>query len=331
MVKVKKQMNIIEVEQLRKNYKEIKAVKGISFFIKQGEIFGLLGPNGAGKSTTIKILVTLLKASGGRAWINGFDINKESQKVRSSVGIIFQDPSLDERLTAWENLYFHSRLYHVPQSQIAERINRSLELVELSERKKHLVRNFSGGMKRRLEIARGIIHTPKVLFLDEPTLGLDPQTRVNIWQYLSNLRKSTGITMLLTTHYMEEAEICDRIAIMDHGEIIALDTPDNLKKGLKKDIVILTVDNNEAVAPLIRQEFGVETISADGEIRISVENARTFIPLLFKKFSEQINSVDIKKPSLEDVFIKLTGKKIREEEASGTDKLREMVKRRRRH
>ncbi len=304
------------------------AVKDISFTIKEGEIFGLLGPNGAGKSTTIKMLVTLLKSSGGTAKINGFDIDRENKKVRKSVGIIFQDPSLDERLTAWENLYFHSKLYHIPSSRIKDCINNALELVDLTSRKDDLVMNFSGGMKRRLEIARGVIHSPKILFLDEPTIGLDPQTRKHIWQYLEGLRKTNRLTMLLTTHYMEEAEISDRIAIIDHGEIIALDTPENLKKNLKKDFLLIKSDNNEKFSALIKKHFKIEPEMENGVIRLAVEDGKTFLPLLFRQFAGYITSVDIKKPGLEDVFIKLTGRKIREEEASSTDKLRNNVKRR---
>jgi ABC-2 type transport system ATP-binding protein len=320
-------MNIIEVRSLTKKFKEIIAVNDISFSIKEGEIFGLLGPNGAGKSTTIKILVTLLKSTSGSAKVNGFDVDSESRKVRNSVGIIFQDPSLDERLTAWENLYFHSRLYHVPKKEIKERITKVLDLVDLSERKKDLVMNYSGGMKRRLEIARGIIHTPNVLFLDEPTIGLDPQTRAHMWQYLLDLRKKRKLSMLLTTHYMDEAEICDRIAIIDHGRIIALDTPENLKKNLKKDVITIVSVNNEKMLVSIKEKFNIDASLDNGKVKFSVENGKTFIPLLLRKFPDEITSVDIKSPSLEDVFINLTGRNIRDEEASSKDKLRSMVKR----
>jgi ABC-2 type transport system ATP-binding protein len=321
-------MNIVEIEHLKKSFGAIQAVKDISFGIREGEIFGLLGPNGAGKSTTIKILATLLKAGGGSVRINGFDVNRESRKVRNSIGIIFQDPSLDERLTAWENLYFHSKFYHVPEAEIEERIRRALDLVELTDRKDHLVGNFSGGMKRRLEIARGIIHIPTVLFLDEPTIGLDPQTRTYIWRYLLDLRNNRKLTMLLTTHYMEEAEICDRIAIIDHGEIIALDTPDNLKRILKHDIVTISAKDNEEMAGQLKRDYAIDSRAEDNSLTFPVENGETFVPRLFNKYAGQITSVLIKKPTLEDVFIRLTGRRIREEEASSTDKLRGAVKRR---
>jgi len=323
-------LNIIHVEKLKKSFGEIKAVKEVSFDVKEGEIFGLLGPNGAGKSTIIKILVTILRKDGGTATINNFDVEKEQNKVRKSVGIIFQDPSLDERLTAWENLYFHSKFYHIPSKEIKNRINHALDLVDLSDRKKEIVINFSGGMKRRLEIARGIIHTPKVLFLDEPTIGLDPQTRKYIWQYLVDLRDKQKLTMLLTTHYMEEAEICDRIAIMDNGNIIALDTPENLKSSIQNDLIILTTDNNLEFSMLVKEKFNIEPMLDDGVLEIPVNNGKTFLPKLFEMAGSRILSADIKKPSLEDAFINLTGKKIREEEASSKDKLRDSVKRRRR-
>ncbi len=321
-------MDIIEVDHLQKSFGAIRAVKDISFSIREGEIFGLLGPNGAGKSTTIKVMATLLKADGGLVRINGFDVNRESQKVRNCIGIIFQDPSLDERLTARENLYFHSKLYHVPGSQVDERIDRALDLVELTDRKDHLVMDFSGGMKRRLEIARGIIHVPTVLFLDEPTIGLDPQTRTYIWQYLLNLRKTRKLTMLLTTHYMEEAEICDRIAIIDHGEIIVLDTPDNLKQQLKHDVITVSAKNNADLTGFLRREYAIEPVAEDNFLTFPIENGETFIPQLFGRYQGRITSILIKKPSLEDVFIKLTGRRIRKEEASAQEKLRGSVKRR---
>ncbi|MCL4385263.1 MAG: ATP-binding cassette domain-containing protein [Cyanobacteria bacterium] len=323
--------NIIKVENLKKSFGEIKAVDGVSFNVKEGEIFGLLEPNGAGKSTIIKILVTILRKDSGIATINNFDVEKEQNNVRKSVGIIFQDPSLDERLTAWENLYFHSKFYHVPPKEIKDRINKSLNLIGLLERKKDIVLNFSGGMKRRLEIARSIIHTPKVLFLDEPTIGLDPQTRNYIWDYLVNLRNTQKLTMLLTTHYMDEAEICDRIAIIDHGKIIALDTPDNLKRSIENDIITLTTDNNSEMLKIIKEKFNIDPILNNGILQIPAKDGKTFLPKLFKVAGVMISSADIKRPSLEDVFIKLTGRKIREEEASSRDKLRESVKRRNRH
>lgn len=224
---------IIQVKKLEKKFGDFTAVKGISFNVERGEIFGFVGPNGAGKSTSIGILATLMSPTGGEAKLNGFDVVRQRSMVRRSIGIIFQDPSLDGELTAWENLYFHAMLYNVPKDLFEIRASELLDLVELTDRKDKTVKTFSGGMKRRLEIARGLLHHPKVLFLDEPTIGLDPQTRNLIWQYLRNLRDKEGITIFATTHYLPETENCDRIAIIDQGTILALDTPANLKKQYK--------------------------------------------------------------------------------------------------
>jgi len=222
---------MIKVKNLVKDFKETRAVNDISFSVKRGEIFAFLGPNGAGKSTTIKILTTLLQKTSGSVIVNGFDVEKDPNDVRRSFGIVFQDPSLDEELTAWENMEFHGALYKVPKKLRRERIKQLLDIVELWDRKDSLVKTFSGGMKRRLEIARGLLHHPKVFFLDEPTIGLDPQTRNHIWSYIKKLNKEEGITIFFTTHYMEEAEnVSSRVAIVDHGKIIALGTPKELKK-----------------------------------------------------------------------------------------------------
>ena len=250
-------MNIIEVVNLSKNFKTkkgfITAVKDVSFNVKRGELFGFLGPNGAGKTTTINILCTLLAPTSGRAALNSYDIVSNPNEVRQSIGLVFQDPSLDERLTARENLEFHAMLYNVSKSLRNDRIKYVLKMVELYERKDDMVNTFSGGMKRRLEIARGLLHYPKVLFLDEPTLGLDPQTRSHIWEYIHQLRKKEDITIFLTTHYMAEAENCDRVAIIDYGEIIAIDSPDNLKKQIGGDVVSLVAEEKAmAKRPLKR-------------------------------------------------------------------------------
>jgi ABC-2 type transport system ATP-binding protein len=224
-------MKIIEVKNLTKNFGEVNAVQDVSFSVEAGEIFAFLGPNGAGKSTTIKMLTTLLKPSSGHISVDGHDPEENPNRVRSSFGIVFQDPSLDDELTAYENMEFHGVLYNVPKKIRRERIEHLLKLVELWDRKNDLVKEFSGGMKRRLEIARGLLHHPKILFLDEPTLGLDPQTRNHIWNYIQDLNKTEGITIFFTTHYMEEADkIAGRIAIIDQGKIIALGSSDELKK-----------------------------------------------------------------------------------------------------
>jgi ABC-2 type transport system ATP-binding protein len=223
-------VHIIEVKDLTKRFNNLTAVDNISFKIKNSEIFGFLGPNGAGKSTTINMLCTILKPTSGSATVSLYDVTKEPDKVRREIGIIFQDPSLDDRLTAEDNLRFHGYLYNMEEQVIGDRIEEVLGLVELKDRKREFVRKFSGGMKRRLEIARGLMHSPKLLFLDEPTLGLDPQTRAHIWEYVLKMRKEKGLTIFMTTHYMQEAEVCDRIAIIDHGKIVDIDSPANLKQ-----------------------------------------------------------------------------------------------------
>lgn len=229
-------MNMIEVKDLSKSFKDFKAVDGVSFEVKQGEIFAFLGPNGAGKSTTIKMLTTLLDPTSGSIKLNGYDPVTAADAVRKSFGIVFQDPSVDDELTAYENMHFHAVLYKVPKSERAQRIEELLKFVELWDRKDSLVKEFSGGMKRRLEIARGLLHHPKILFLDEPTIGLDPQTRNHMWSYLQNLNKTEGITVFFTTHYMEEAEkTAQRIAIIDHGKIITTGTADELKAQTKTE------------------------------------------------------------------------------------------------
>jgi ABC-2 type transport system ATP-binding protein len=228
---------IIHVEGLKRNYGKIEAVKGVSFDVYPGEIFGFLGPNGAGKTTTISMLSTLLKPTAGKAIIAGYDFLNQRSQVREPIGLIFQDPSLDDRLTAGENLRFHATVYGLPADISRQRREEMLKMVDLYDRKDQQVRTFSGGMKRRLEIARGLLHYPRVLFLDEPTIGLDPQTRLHLWTYILNLRQQKQITMFMTTHYMDEAEYCDRIAIIDHGNIVALDTPDNLKSMVGGDVI----------------------------------------------------------------------------------------------
>ena len=226
---------IIEVKNLSKKFNGLLAVKDVSFSVKEGEIFGFLGPNGAGKTTTINILTTQLKPTQGSASVAGYDVVKNPTEVRDSIGIVFQDPSLDIELTAWENINFHGMLYNVPKPIIESRGEELLKMVELLDRKDSIVKKFSGGMKRRLEVARGLLHEPKVLFLDEPTIGLDPQTRISLWDYLFKIQKEHGMTVFLTTHYMEEAENCTRIAIIDHGEIVIMGSPQELKAETKTE------------------------------------------------------------------------------------------------
>jgi ABC-2 type transport system ATP-binding protein len=302
----------VVVQDLKKHFKSVRAVDGISFKISKGEIFGFLGPNGAGKTTTIQVLATLLKPTSGSATVCGHDVNKKPSDTRSCIGIVFQEPSLDVELTAYENLLLHARLYNVPGSECSKRISEVLELVDLSDKKNVQVKDFSGGMKRRLEIARGLIHYPKVLFLDEPTLGLDPQTRSKIWEYICQLKKKEKMTILLTTHYMEEAEyLCDRVAIIDYGKIIAMDHVSKLKSELKGDVIKLEVDNAEKAVATLK-----DAKSFDGHVQLTVKGADKKLVGILSKLSRagvEVKSVNIKKPSLNDVFLHLTGRRIREE------------------
>lgn len=306
-------MSIIRVSSLAKQYNGLTAVNGISFDVKEGEFFGFLGPNGAGKTTTINILCTLLSPTSGKADVNGFDCLKQAAKVRSSIGLVFQDITLDNDLTAYENLKFHCYLYNMNKREAEERIETILNVVGLYDRKDDLVRKFSGGMKRRLEIARGLLHRPKVLFLDEPTLGLDPQTRTNVWGFINDLRKKEGVTVFLTTHYMDEAEVCDRIAIIDHGRIIALGTPEELKKLISGDTVYLKTEDDNCAVSEIKEVFGIKATRLHDGISFNVESGEKFIPKIFEGLKTTILSVNLKKPTLDDVFIHLTGREIRDE------------------
>jgi ABC-2 type transport system ATP-binding protein len=320
---------VIEVENLVKEFNGITAVKGVSFSIAEGELFGFLGPNGAGKTTTINMLCTLLRPTSGRAVLNGYDVVKESDGVRQSIGLVFQDPSLDERLTARENLEFHAMIYDVKKEDRNRRIDEVLNLMELKKRENDEVRTFSGGMKRRLEIARGLLHYPKVLFLDEPTLGLDPQTRNHIWTYIRQLKKKESITIFLTTHYMGEAGNCSRIAIIDNGEIIALDSPENLKKQVGGDVITLrTADNKRAIDDL--EKLGISAQEEQDGLHFEVENGEQFIPSFITSFKVPIEAISLRRPTLEDVFLKLTGHAIREETVGAVDRMREHVRVRRR-
>jgi len=306
-------MSIIQVQNLSKHFKSLTAVDDVSFSVNKGEVFGFLGPNGAGKTTTINILCTLLSPTVGSASIAGYDCVRQPDLVRASIGLIFQDTTLDSGLTAYENLRFHAYLYNLDHKLTGKRIDEMLEVVELTGRKNDLIKNFSGGMKRRLEIARGLLHYPRILFLDEPTLGLDPQTRNTIWEFINTLRKREKITVFMTTHYMEEAENCDRIAIIDHGKIIAEGTPQKLKEMVHGDIVrLVTEDNGRAVAE-IGQTFGITAKEENGGLFLEVERGEEFIPRLIHGLSVKTRSVNLQKPTLNDVFLKLTGRTIRDD------------------
>ncbi len=306
-------MSIITVNNLTKKFKELTAVDGISFAVKEGEVFGFLGPNGAGKTTTINILCTLLSPTGGAAAIAGHDCVREPDAVRSAIGLIFQDTTLDTGLTAYENLKFHAYLYNLDRKLAERRIDEMLAVVELAGRKRDLIKNFSGGMKRRLEIARGLLHYPRVLFLDEPTLGLDPQTRNTIWEFISTLRQRENITVFMTTHYMEEAENCDRIAIIDHGRIIAEGTPAKLKEMVRGDIIHLVTEDDQKARSEIKALFGIDAREENGGLFIETERGEEFIPKLIHSLPTNTRSVSLQKPTLNDVFLKLTGRTIRDD------------------
>src|SRR5271167_4748864 len=250
----------IVVSDLVKRFGDVEAVRGVNFEVQSGEVFGFLGPNGAGKSTTINMLCTLVRPSAGSASVAGHDVVTERDEVRRNIGLVFQDTTLDGYLTAEENLRLHAELYGVPRELVRERMRQVMEMVGLWERRDSLVNTFSGGMKRRLEIARGLLHSPRVLFLDEPTVGLDPQTRSSIWRYIRELKAREDITIFLTTHYMDEAEYCDRIAIMDQGRIIVLDTPEALKASVGKDRVQILTDDEDAAIAALRERFGIDAV-----------------------------------------------------------------------
>lgn len=308
----------IHVEQLKRSFGAIEAVKGIDLDVGRGETFGFLGPNGAGKSTTIKMLCTLLHPTSGRAVVNGYDVERESGAVRQSIGIVFQDPTLDEYLTAEQNLLYHCMIYHTPRETRSSRIREVLQLVGLDERRKDIVKTFSGGMKRRLEVARGLLHEPQTLFLDEPTVGLDPQTRRSVWEYVLRLRDTTGLTIFMTTHYMEEAEYCDRIGIIDHGSIVALDTPAKLKQMAGQDIVSITTSDDARAVEEVARELGCPVKQEDGMVRVEGEHGRALAATIIRHLTlagVEVYDVDVKTPSLEDVFVRLTGRAIREETA----------------
>jgi ABC-2 type transport system ATP-binding protein len=314
--------NVIETHQLTKAFGSQMAVDKLDIAVEDGEVFSLLGPNGAGKTTTISMLCTILKPTSGTAKVNGFDIVKEAMKVRRSIGLVFQEPSIDDRMTGRENLFMHANLYSVPPSEQKERIDSVLKLVELEERADSILRTYSGGMRRRLELARGLIHYPKVLFLDEPTIGLDPQTRDHIWKYIMELKKVRDITVVLTTHYMDEADkLSNRIAIMDYGKIIALGSPSELKGTLEGDIIIAKADNLEALLLLVTQKMGVEkTKRVEDTLEITVQNGKSLLPRIVDMATQNgifIQSIYVREPDLEDVFLHYTGRTIRPEAGKG--------------
>lgn len=309
-------MNIIEIQNLTKKFEELTAVDSLNLQIKEGEIFGLLGPNGAGKTTTLLMLTTLKPPTSGTATINGFDIVKQPDKVRKSIGIVFQDPSSDEILTGYENLKLHGWLYDMPADLREERIKEVLELVDLTDRKNDRLKKYSGGMRRRLELARGLMHHPKVLFLDEPTLGLDPQSREYIWAYIEKMAKEENMTIIITTHYMDEADkLCNRLAIIDRGKIVVLGAPKKLKKDLGGDIIRLKAKNLN-IDVLKNLTYVKKVSTCDGEVCLTVEDASMHIQEILNVIGK-VESVEIRTPTLDDVFLHYTGRGMREDSSEG--------------
>ena len=304
----------LQVSHLQKRYGDVEAVRDVSFGVARGEIFALLGPNGAGKSTTIKMLCTLARPTAGTATVDGFDVRRQPKAVRRHIGLVFQEQTLDDQLTAEENLRFHAVLYRVPKDQVKQRIDRVLKLVALEDRRRDLISTFSGGMSRRLEIARGMLHTPAVLFLDEPTVGLDPQTRALMWDDVTRLRKEEGVTILLTTHYMDEAEYADRIAIIDHGAIVALDTPGGLKSQVAADTVELTTADNVAAATRL-SAAGFKTGAGEDTVIVFTKDGEAQVARLIDIAGVPVSNVHVHRPTLDDVFLHFTGRQIREDHA----------------
>lgn len=320
-------MDAIQTSNLTKKFGPLAAVDSVSLSVPQGQIFGLLGPNGAGKTTLISMLVTMKKPTSGSASVNSFDISHKPDDVRKSIGIVFQDPSLDEELTAYENLELHAAMYGVEKKDRESRIREVMEMVELTDRINSIVKTFSGGMRRRLEIARGLLHYPKILFLDEPTIGLDPQTRSHIWEYVKKLKAQHGITVFLTTHYMDEADsLCDRVAIIDQGRIIAEGTPSSLKSSLGGDTITIETGKATALCSLLK-DFGCRGVPTphNGQLTLSIDDGEKKIPKIIALAGKEgipISSVSLHKPTLDDVFLHYTGRTIREEEATAKDSMR---------
>jgi len=324
-------MSAISISGITKEFNGLVAVNDVSLEIEEGELFGLLGPNGAGKTTLISMLYTMQQPTGGNAHVCGYDIKKSASDVRKCIGVVFQDPSLDQYLTGWENLDFHGRLYGMEGTEKKERIDEVLALVELEDKADKLVKTYSGGMRRRLELARGLMHYPKVLILDEPTLGLDPQTRRHIWDYIKMLNRDEGITIILTTHYMDEADLlCNKIAIMDNGKIIASGTPKGLKDILEGDVIYVISSNQEALLRELNEFEGVTKANLmDGLINLSVKEGESAIPKIIELARNKgitVTSVGLHKPTLEDVFIYYTGRTIRDEVGDAKDRMRDIMR-----
>ena len=318
-------MEIIKTENLTKKFNGFTAVDNISFTVNKGEVFGFLGPNGAGKTTTIKMLITLLNPTNGNAEIAGYNIYKQKNQVRKNIGVVFQEPALDELLTGKENLDYHARMYGLDKEKRNERINEVLKLVDLEDKKDLLVKTYSGGMKRRLEIARGLMHFPNILFLDEPTLGLDSQTRRAIWDYIKQMNEKEGTTIFLTTHYMDEADfLCDRVGIIDRGKILVIDTNSNLKNSVGKDVITLScTDMNKLIKRLEKESWVKQIKKFDTFLTVGAQKGEERIPEIIEiaqTLDIKIKSISVRKPTLDDVFLSFTGRSIPENESLRPEK-----------
>jgi ABC-2 type transport system ATP-binding protein len=315
--------SVIKVQDLQKIFPgDVRAVDSVSFEVREGEVFGFLGPNGAGKTTTISILNTLMLPTGGRAEVLGADVVTQASKVRKGIGLVPQDLTSDEELTGRENIELQSKLYHIPSAEASERTDELLSLVGLTDSQDRIVKTYSGGMKKRLEFATGLVHKPKILFLDEPTLGLDIQTRTSIWEHIRKLRSETNMTIFLTTHYLEEADgLCDRIAIIDHGKIVALDTSDGLKKAVGGDVIEVEVaECSMDVLEMLKSLRGVTLLEgkcSGNKARIKVPDSNAALPLILEGFWNKkvaVLNVSVKKPSLDQAFLEYTGRELRDED-----------------
>lgn len=301
-------MPAIVTENLVKRFGELTAVDGLNVEVRPGELFAFLGPNGAGKTTTIHMLCTLLRPSAGSARVAGHDCVKEAWAVRRAIGLVFQESTLDKDLTVYENLWFACSLQNMPSRLARERIDEMLRLFELSDRRDQMTRQLSGGLRRRLDIARGVLHRPRILFLDEPTIGLDPQARRQIWQFLDTLRQREETTLFVTTHYLEEAETCDRVGIIDHGRLIALGTPEELKQAFKGDVVQVRSNQLSELAQAIREEFQISPQLTERGLLLEVMDGEAFLPQLIRSCGDKIAGINIQRPSLNEVFLHLTGR-----------------------
>ena len=322
-------MNTIEIESLTKNFGKVKAVDDISFNVKEGEIFGFLGPNGAGKSTTMMILTTLLKPTSGRALVAGFDVVSQAKKVRENIGFVQQEIAVDEYLTGRENLILEGRLNHIPSNLIDERIDQVLDLIELVEKQNETVDTYSGGMRKRLDLAGGLLHRPRVLFLDEPTVGLDIQTRRKIWDYIKKIHKEFNMTIFVSTHYMEEADnLCDRIGIIDYGKIQVIDSPQALKNKLGNEIITFKILEDISKTNLLSELKAIQLVkditTKDDQVTVFASNGTELIPMIFQIASNlqiKIISISLTQPTLDDVFISYTGHELRDENAKYNQKI----------